>query len=104
MKLLILGSNGLLGNTITKYFLDRPDFSTFAILRNNSKLIYFKEKYHKNFLLIDNILDYDQTEKNIKSLSPDIIINCLGMTNKNHIINANKYKQNAIAIPITKVL
>ena len=93
MKLLILGSNGLLGNTITKYFLDRPDFSTFSILRNKSKLIYFKEKYHKNFLLIDNILDYDQTEKNIKSLSPDIIINCLGMTNKNHIINANNYEE-----------
>ena len=87
MKILILGSNGLVGNTITKYFFEREDYQTIATLRDYSKLKLFNKKYHQKFLVIENILDYAETEKIIKSINPDILINCLGITNKEILIN-----------------
>jgi len=83
MRILILGSTGLLGNTFTKYFFDKEDFQTFAAVRNYSKIKFFNKKYHERFVHIENILDYKTTEKTIKNIKPDILINCLGITKKN---------------------
>ena len=82
MKILILGSNGLVGNTITRYFFEKENYQTIAILRDYSKLKLFQKKFHQKFLVIENILDYEKTKKIIKSVKPDILINCLGITNK----------------------
>ena len=49
MKMLILGSTGLLGNTITKYFLQKDDFDVFASIRDYSKLKLFKNNIIKTF-------------------------------------------------------
>ena len=90
MKIVILGANGLLGNTIAKYFFERADYQTIAVIRNFSKIKLFNEKYHKNFLVIDNILDYNATKKKLQVLRPDILINCLGITNKEKIKNSSQ--------------
>ncbi len=90
MKIVILGSNGLLGNTISKYFFERADYQTIAVLRNYSKLKLFNQKYHKNFLIIENILDYNETKKKLQRLRPNILINCLGITNKEKIENSRQ--------------
>ena len=58
MRILILGSTGLLGNTFTKYFFDKENFQTFAAVRNYSKIKFFNKKYHERFVHIENILDY----------------------------------------------
>ena len=66
MKILILGSNGLVGNTITRYFFEKENYQTIAILRDYSKLKLFQKKFHQKFLVIENILDYEKTKKIIK--------------------------------------
>ena len=85
--MLILGSTGLVGNTITKYFLQKEDIHIFATIRDYSKLKLFKNKYHKNFLIFNDILDYGEIKKILKKIKPDILINCLGMTNKETLLN-----------------
>ncbi len=90
MRLLILGSTGLLGNTITKYFFEKSSFQTFAAVRDIAKLKFFKKKYHRNFLVIENILDYEEIERKIKIIKPDILINCLGVTNKELLTNSDQ--------------
>ena len=92
MRILILGSTGLLGYTFTRYFFDREFFDTFAIVRNYSKIKYFNEKHHEKFVHINNILDYEETEKIIKNIKPDVLINCLGITNKK-ISNSNQSEE-----------
>ena len=87
MKLLILGSNGLLGNTLTKYFLEKSSFETYGTTRDSSKICFFKEKYHKRIINIIDILNYKQLEAKINIIKPDAIINCLGITNKYAIMN-----------------
>ncbi len=83
MRILILGSNGLLGNTITTYFLGKKNYETFGIVRNSSKLFSFKKNFLNKFLIVHNILDFKDLELKIKSIKPNVIINCIGVTNKN---------------------
>ena len=93
MKILILGSNGLVGNTISRYFFEKENCQTIAILRDHSKLKLFNKKFHQNFLVIENILNYEKTKKIIKSVKPDILINCLGITNKEITINPKQIEK-----------
>ena len=97
MKILILGSNGLLGNTITKYFLQKEDIQTYASIRDYSKLELFNNKYHKNFLIINDVFDFWETKKTLKKIKPDILINCLGITNKENLLKPNQI-ENCISI------
>ena len=89
MKLIIFGSNGLLGNTLTKYFLLQGNYETLGIVRNQEKITHFPEKFYKNFLVINNIFDLNKLENEIRDFGPDAIINCLGLTNKYKRINVN---------------
>ena len=82
MRILILGSSGLIGNTITKYFLNKSDYETFGFLRNSKKISIFKNKYHNNFIFKEDIRDFRKVEKTLKRYKPDLIINCIGITNK----------------------
>ena len=82
MRIIVLGSSGLIGNTITKFFLNQSKYETFGILRDLEKISFFDNRYHKNFIHIDNILDFEKFEKILIKLKPKLIINCLGITNK----------------------
>ena len=93
MKILILGSSGLLGNTLTKYFFQNNSFQTFGTLRDFSKIYFFREKYHRNFVEFSNILDFVELEKKIRDIKPNVIINCLGLTNKKRIVNFDLVQQ-----------
>ncbi len=94
MKILILGSNGLLGNTLTKYFFEKSNYETYGFLRDSSKLKFFKKKYINRLIIIQNILNTTDLRRNIKALMPDVIINCIGQTNKltgENLNNIEKY-------------
>ena len=92
MRLFILGSNGLLGNTIAKYFLNKPNYITFAGVRNNAKISLFSRTYLENFVIIKDVLDTLELEKKIKVLKPNVLINCTGINNKKTYNNlAEKY-------------
>ena len=82
MKLLILGSNGLLGNTLTKYFFEKNNYETFGFLRDTAKLKFFKRKYINRLIIIQDILNINDLSSKIKVLRPNVIINCIGQTNK----------------------
>ena len=94
MKLLILGSNGLLGNTLTKYFFELNKYETYGFLRDSSKLKFFKRKYIDRLFIIHNCLDSGDLKNKIIELKPDVIINCIGQTNKiegQNLNNIEKY-------------
>ena len=55
MKLLILGSNGLLGNTLTKYFFEKNNYETYGFLRDSAKLKFFKRKHINRLIIIQDI-------------------------------------------------
>ena len=79
----------IIGKYDFKIFFERADYQTIAVSRNYSKIKLFNKKYHKNFLIIE-ILDYIEIKKTLQTLEPDILINCLGITNKEKIDNSDK--------------
>ena len=94
MKLLILGANGLLGNTLTKYFFEKNNYETYGFLRDSSKLKFFKRKYISRLIIIQDVLNINNLRRKIKDLMPDVIINCIGQTNKitgENLNNIEKY-------------
>ena len=94
MKLLILGANGLLGNTLTKYFFEKNNYETYGFLRDSSKLKFFKRKHISRLIIIQDVLNIYDLRRKIKKLMPDVIINCIGQTNKirgENLNNIEKY-------------
>ena len=85
-KVLILGSTGLLGSTISKYFSIKSNFNCFGTIRKNSDKK--KLKYIKNIKLYK--VDFDKSrnlKKVFKMIKPNLIINCIGVVKQ--VLNKN---------------
>ena len=85
-KVLILGSTGLLGNNLLKYFSIKSNFECFGIVRKNSDKK--KLKYIKNIKLYK--IDFNKPgniRKVFDRIKPNIIINCIGVIKQ--VVNSN---------------
>lgn len=70
MKILVLGSNGMLGHVVYTYF-KKQGYDVYGTTRNAKNKYYFDA--NKNIIGINNI---------IIELNPDVIINCIGILNR----------------------
>lgn len=91
-KVLILGSNGLLGNTLLRYFL-RKKINVKGVLKNKKKnMLQVSNYYFSGNLIKNNKIYIKNIEKILKNYNPDFVINCIGITkvkrvsNKTHIL------------------
>ena len=85
MKVLILGSSGLLGNTLKK-FLKEKKIKPYFISK--------KKSFNHNFYLKD-FKNIKKLEKIIKKINPKYIINCIGVTH-HHKTYDNKNETKSI--------
>jgi len=93
--LLILGVNGLLGNTLFKYFNELDNLKTYGFLRNKERLIK-KCKYFNNTRIIEkNVIESDNLFLLLNEYKPKIVINCLGIVKQNPLSNDS---QNSIKV------
>ena len=78
IRLLILGSTGLLGSTLLNYFSKQNNFKCFGAVRKKLDIIKFKNIKNVKFYEINY-----ENEKNISKLfnkiKPNLIINCTGV-------------------------
>ena len=85
-RLLILGSTGLLGSAILKYFSTKPNFKCFGTIRRNSDRR--KLKYIKNLQLYKINFNRDgDIRKSLNVIKPNLIINCIGVVKQ--VLNRN---------------
>ena len=84
-KILVLGSAGMLGHVVCKYLEELNQYQIFDAS--------FRNKFRNESNLI-NILDKDKLTDLIEKISPDIVINCIGVLIK----GSNTDKANAIYI------
>lgn len=82
MKILVLGSGGLIGNNLTRFFFENTNHEVYGTLRDNRKRSFFKNNFHNNLIVYENIFEFNSLDKLIRSISPCQIINCVGVTNK----------------------
>jgi dTDP-4-dehydrorhamnose reductase len=82
MKVLILGSTGMLGHQVVNYFLKCDDYDVIDIA--------FRSKLREKTIISD-VTDKTAFEKVIIELSPDFIVNCIGV-----LIHGSYNVENAI--------
>lgn len=95
-KILILGTTGMLGNTLLEFLNQVNEFEILAQKRTSDFI-------EKNVVILDlnDIQLYENIQK-IKSFSPDIIINCIANVNlefcENNIVEANYINSDFIKV------
>lgn len=72
MNILILGANGMLGFTLFKYLNSKKKLEVFGTVRE-------KKIKKKNIFSNVDVSDFKYLKKKISSISPEIIINCVGI-------------------------
>ena len=82
MRIIVLGANGLLGNTIIKYFFENCKHETFGFCRDSTKLGFLNTSYLERINIVRDIFDTEDLKNKIKKIRPDVIINSIGITNK----------------------
>lgn len=77
---IVLGANGMAGNTITRYLQKYTDYKIYTVARNNA---YYNIDIENQLNILEEI---------ILDIKPDIIINCIGLL----IQDCNKNPKRAI--------
>lgn len=78
MKILIFGASGMLGNNLFNIFSEKTNFETYGVVRNKKK-INNMSKYSKNLKEISDVRNYEEISRVIEKISPEILINCVGI-------------------------
>lgn len=97
MKVLITGSNGLLGQKIVKLILEKGQDELIATARGVNRLPYPESNYRFDQM---DITDQSQVDKVIDKYSPDVVIHTAAMTNVDQCETDREdcWKQNVDAV------
>ena len=84
INLVILGANGMLGNTLFRYFNNKKHFKTLGIVRNidNIKRSNYLFNNKKNISQITNPYG-PELKKKLISFKTNVVINCIGIIKQN---------------------
>lgn len=87
MKILILGTTGMLGNAVFKQFSNDPQFDVWGTLRNASGRHFFPEPIQDKLVTNVDVLNQDALIEVISKVCPDIVINCVGLVKQLSHVN-----------------
>ena len=91
MKILVLGANGLIGNTIFRVLSETTDHVVHGTIRRDSALSSVADTFRKNIISNVEMLDDYAVADVLNAYRPHVVINCAGLT---------KHRPNA-ACPLT---
>src|SRR5688572_4185883 len=95
MKILVTGSNGLLGQKLSLLLQKQPDIELIATARGKSAIILPHGQYHSL-----DITNADQVKDIIGMVGPDVVINTAAMT---HVDKCELEKEAAWKANVTAV-
>ncbi|GKW23604.1 NAD(P)-dependent oxidoreductase [Pectobacterium carotovorum subsp. carotovorum] len=95
MKVLVIGATGMLGYSLFSNLSDYGHLNVFGTVRTIEGKEHFLKKNIKNIIDNINISDMHSIESVLKKISPDIVLNCIGLI-KQHDIS----KQHISAIKV----
>lgn len=96
---LILGATGMMGNTLFRFLNESPGFISHGTIRAPSGIKYFKTQNALQILSGLDVSNLDQVADVIKTLKPDVVVNCIGIVKQ--LSEADDPLQ---AIPINSLL
>jgi len=99
MRVLILGSSGMIGSTVLRVLSESKDIEVFGSIRNDRVKHFFSEAIRKHLITVLDVEQSDALIKIMNHVKPSVVINCAGLT---------KHKPGAedplIAVPINTLM
>jgi dTDP-4-dehydrorhamnose reductase len=95
---LVIGSSGMLGNAVTRYFSQDTEFVITGTVRSKESVALFPEQVRDNIVWGVDVDDFGTITNIIKQQEPDIVINCVGLVKQ--LSEAN---DPLIALPINSL-
>lgn len=78
-KILILGSSGMLGHTLLRYFNLFNNYDVFGTLRSNVIVDKFYNNLSSKIILNVDVNNENNLYEKISEIKPNLIINCIGI-------------------------
>jgi len=97
-RVLVIGSSGMLGNAVTRYFSGDTNYVTTGTVRSEDSVALFSDKVRDNIVWGVDADDFDTITNIIMQKHPDIVINCVGMVKQ--LSDAN---DPLVALPINSL-
>ena len=99
IKVLVLGSSGMLGNTIFNYFFNDDGFETYGTIRSSSKLRFLESTWQN--IITDLVIGQndDVLLKILNDIHPHVVINCIGIVKQ-----LKDAEDPLISVPINSLL
>lgn len=82
LKVLILGSSGMLGHTLIRYLISRNSLQIGLTLRNDNLIRKFKQIFKADSYYTFDANNMETFESIVSDFTPDLCINCIGIINK----------------------
>jgi dTDP-4-dehydrorhamnose reductase len=79
MRVLVLGSTGMLGGAVCRAFSAGPGFSVFAAARTPDRMPALKRLEPAQIIAGVSVEDLSSVETAMKEARPDLVINCIGV-------------------------
>ncbi len=98
-RVLVLGSSGMLGNAITRFFVERGEFDIIGTVRMPQSIELFPKSIHPYIIPRVDVENFDSLVYVLGRIKPDIVINCIGLVKQ--IAEA---ADPLIAVPINTLL
>ncbi|HAF87334.1 MAG TPA: NAD(P)-dependent oxidoreductase [Legionellales bacterium] len=86
-KIMIIGASGMLGSTLFRFFAQQSTLKVYGTLRSRQSLQYFTNAQHTQLYTDIDVLNWDSLVDVIAKVSPDVIINCVGLIKQLAIAN-----------------
>jgi dTDP-4-dehydrorhamnose reductase len=88
MRILILGANGLAGNTLFRILNTQYNLTAYGTIRSNKLLDYFPSHLCSKIITGIDVFDTPALTSIFCSTNPDVVINCISAS-KDKIINSD---------------
>lgn len=80
MKILVLGSTGLIGSTTLRVLSEHTDWEVFGSIRSECGRQFFSPAIARRLLINAELSDHKTLQTIFDRVSPDVVVNCAGLT------------------------
>ncbi|MCE0493783.1 dTDP-4-dehydrorhamnose reductase family protein [Vibrio salinus] len=87
MKVLILGATGMLGYSLFSNLSEYDDLEVFGSVRSIEGIEHYYQSNIQKLIFNVDINELDTVNSAIKDITPDVVINCIGIIKQNKVVN-----------------
>jgi dTDP-4-dehydrorhamnose reductase len=87
VKILVLGSSGMLGGAVTKILSENDSLKVFGTVRSSSVRKFFPLAIADRLITVSDLQDHDILNEIFERVQPEVVINCISLSKKLLVAN-----------------